>query len=95
MKADLPGISKGAIAVAPKKPHQLTIAAEEQQDSASAPPDNSSHKTQRSRSYAARTLQLPDDADVQVATASLQDGVLTICWPKRAQQPGSTSIAVQ
>ena len=80
--------------MASNKPHQLTIAAEEQQDTASAPPDNSSHKTQRSRNHAARTLQLLDDADVQAATASLQDGVLTIIVPKRAQQLSSISIAV-
>ena len=97
IKADLPGVSKESVKLSVDRPHHLTLTVAEAEE-ASSPAEADSSKAwrlERSSRYAARTLRLPETADLAAAKASLQDGVLTISVPKRDPQPSQHTIAIE
>ena len=57
--------------------------------------DSKAWRLERSSHFAARTLRMPENADLQAAKATLRDGVLSVTVPKKAPEPAGHAIAIE
>lgn len=90
--ADLPGYDKSDVDVSVKG-RQLRIAADSTSESTSGD-DESYYRRERSRRRVSRTVPLPVDVDESGASATYENGVLTVTLPKRDAGDDGTDIRV-
>lgn len=90
--ADLPGYEKSDVDVSVKG-RQLRIAAESTSESTSGDDENY-YRRERSRRSVSRTVPLPVDVDESGASATYENGVLTVTLPKREAGDDGTDIRV-
>lgn len=90
--ADLPGYDKSDVDVSVKG-RQLRIAADSTSESTSGDDENY-YRRERSRRRVSRTVPLPVDVDESGASATYENGVLTVTLPKREAGDDGTDIRV-
>lgn len=90
--ADLPGFSKEDIEVSVKG-RQLRVAAQHTDESTSGD-DATYHRRERTQRQVSRTVSLPADVEEDGATATYENGVLTVTLPRREPGDDGTDIRV-
>lgn len=81
--ADLPGFAKEDIEISIRD-GRLSIRAErdEESEGVSSDEDTTYHRRERTHREVSRTLRIPADVEEEDASASYQNGVLTVTLPK-------------
>ncbi|WP_435064531.1 Hsp20/alpha crystallin family protein [Halobaculum sp. EA56] len=95
--ADLPGFDGDEIEITVSD-RTLTLRAEsdEEETSAEATPEGQYHRRERRRRSVTRRVRLPGEVNETEATASYENGVLTVTLPKREPDSGDgTRIDVE
>jgi HSP20 family protein len=90
--ADLPGYDRDDIELAVRD-GRLTIRAEREEETEEE--DETYHRRERTHREVTRTLQLPADVEEGDASATYQNGVLTVTLPKAESGPEGTRIDVE
>ncbi|MFW5918059.1 MAG: archaeal heat shock protein Hsp14 [Haloferacaceae archaeon] len=90
--ADLPGYGKDDIDISVRD-GRLTIRAEQQE--ATEREEETYHRRERVHREINRTLRLPAEVDEEEASATYQNGVLTVTLPKTEAEPDGHSIDVE
>ncbi len=85
--ADVPGFDPDDIDVSVKD-RSLTIAAEHGEEAEEEDEDTHYYRRERTKRAASRTVTLPADVDESEASASYENGVLTVTLPKRDAEDG-------
>jgi HSP20 family protein len=91
--ADVPGFDADDIDVSVRD-RRLTIAAE-RSDSAEADADEQYYRRERTRRAVQRTVSLPTEVEEADASASYENGVLTVELPKLEETGAGVDIAVE
>lgn len=94
--ADLPGFDKDDIDISVRD-GRLTIRAQREQETEeeSESEEETYHRRERIHREVSRTLRLPADVVKQEASASYQNGVLTVTLPKAEAEEEGHSIDVE
>lgn len=90
--ADLPGYDRDDIELAVRD-GRLTIRAEREAETEQE--DETYHRRERTHREVTRTLRLPADVEEENASATYQNGVLTVTLPKAESGPEGTRIDVE
>lgn len=90
--ADLPGVDPDEVEVALHDGHQVTI--EVERESFAEENEGRYVRRERHRDAVSRTVSLPAPVDEDSASATYDDGVLTITLEKRTTDDESTDIPV-
>ena len=90
--ADLPGFDKDDIDISVRE-GRLTIRAEREEETEDE--DETYHRRERIHREVSRTLRLPADVQEEEASATYQNGVLTVTLPKVETGPEGHSIDVE
>jgi HSP20 family protein len=90
--ADLPGFDREAIQVR-LTDQRLELAAEHDEEAGAEGPNYV--RRERRRGSLRRSVHLPDPVEQEGATASLDDGVLTVTVPKATADESGTDIPVE
>jgi HSP20 family protein len=90
--ADLPGFEKDDIDISVRE-GRLTIRAEREE--ATETEEETYHRRERVHREVSRTLRLPADVQEEEASATYQNGVLTVTLPKVQAGPEGHSIDVE
>lgn len=85
--ADVPGFDSADIDVSVKE-RTLTIAAEHAEGTEEEDEDTHYYRRERTTRAASRTVTLPADVDESSASASYENGVLTVTLPKHDAEDG-------
>jgi len=93
VSADVPGFDPADIDISVKD-RQLTIAAEHSESAESDEDDAHYYRRERTTRTTSRTVTLPTDVDESAASASYDNGVLTIELPKRDPEDDGVDIEV-
>lgn len=91
--ADVPGFDPDDIDVSVKD-RRLTIAAEHGEEAEAEDEDTHYYRRERTKRAAKRTVTLPAEVDESAASASYENGVLTVTLPKRDAEEGGVDIEV-
>lgn len=94
--ADLPGFQKDDIDISLRE-GRLTIRAEREEETETESEDDEEtyHRRERVHREVSRTLRIPADVDEEAASASYQNGVLTVTLPKEEAETEGHSIDVE
>lgn len=94
--ADLPGFEKDDIDISVRD-GRLTIRAEREEETEEEGEEEAEtyHRRERIHREVSRTLRIPADVDEEDASASYQDGVLTVALPKSETREEGHSIDVE
>lgn len=94
--ADLPGFAKDDIEISIRD-GRLSIRAEREEESqmGGSDEDTTYHRRERTHHELSRTLRIPADVDEENASASHQNGVLTVTLPKSEIVEEGHSIDVE
>ncbi|KAJ3394116.1 hypothetical protein HDU84_000144 [Entophlyctis sp. JEL0112] len=92
LHADVPGVNKNEIDVSVKD-NILTISGERSKSTDIG--DDQRHLVERLFGKFSRSLRLPNDANSDKVTASLENGVLELVFPKKPLDEGVRKISVQ
>jgi HSP20 family protein len=87
VKAEIPGVDAKEIEVSVQD-GDLTIKGEKQQEKEEK--DERRHRVERSYGTFVRAIRLPAAVDATKATATFQNGVITVTMPKTADAKGRT-----
>lgn len=91
--ADLPGFDKDDIDISVRD-GRLTIRAQRDEETEESQ-EETYHRRERIHREVSRTLRLPADVEEENASATYQNGVLTVTLPKAKTDPEGHSIDVE
>lgn len=91
--ADVPGFEKDDISVSVSG-RKLTVAAAESTEQETQDEDAHYYRRERSQRRVSRTITLPVDVDETAASATYENGVLTVELPKQEADDRGTDIDV-
>jgi len=83
--ADVPGFEKDEISVQADD-HRLRITAESDEEEEEVEEEKEFYRRERTRKEVSRTVTLPVEVEVGEATASYEDGVLSVRLPKAERE---------
>lgn len=90
--ADLPGVDPGEVEVTLQEGHRLTIDVD--RTAYSEESDGRYVRRERHRDERSRTISLPGAVDEESASASYEDGVLSVTLEKQTSEGDGTDIPV-
>lgn len=95
--ADLPGFDKDDIEVEVRDRtlHLTAVHEEESEEEETADEETTYIRRERSKQSVSRTISLPEDVDEEAASATFENGVLTVTLPKARAEAESTSVEVE
>jgi HSP20 family protein len=95
--ADLPGFDKDDIDVEARDRtlHVSAVHEEESETDATDDEETTYIRRERSKQSVSRTITLPEDVDEGAASATFENGILTVELPKSRAREESTSVDVE
>ena len=92
--AELPGVDKKDVKLEVHD-HLLTLTGEKKEEKTSEDEKKAWHLSERCFGSFTRSLQLPEDADIEKITAQHKDGVLTITVPRKTALENKKVIEIK
>ncbi|MGB9964288.1 Hsp20/alpha crystallin family protein [Halobacterium sp. CBA1126] len=90
--ADLPGFAKDDIDV---EVHERTLRVDARHEEETDADEDNYVRRERSKRSLSRSVTLPEEVDEAAATASFENGVLTVTLPKSHASEESTSVDIE